>query len=117
MNIALVNAEYPTRSVVDHGGIATYTYVEIPVSKTVEIVPGAPSICVVTAPTVLQIAERFSIRVKLEDVWGNPVAGDGTEVRVAASEALKLAQSRNMNSLASEISRRLNVYRSATTGQ
>ncbi len=27
MNIALVNAEYPTRSGVDHGGIATYTYV------------------------------------------------------------------------------------------
>lgn len=73
--------------------VATYTYVDVPLSKTVEIAPGPPSSCVVTSPTVRRVGERFSVRVKLEDVWGNPTSDEATEVRLGAS-----AQVRNLPS-------------------
>lgn len=52
---------------------ATYVYEELPKSPTFRIVPGEAVRLVAVAPSLVATGEKFSVRYKLEDVWGNPV--------------------------------------------
>ena len=53
---------------------ATCEFTELPASPTVRIVPGKPVRAVCIAPSQVVAGARFAYRLKLEDVWGNPVA-------------------------------------------
>lgn len=52
---------------------ATYVYEELPGSPTCRIVPGEPVRLVAVAPSLTRPNRKFAIRVKREDLWGNPV--------------------------------------------
>lgn len=51
---------------------ATYSFVELPSSPTIAIVPGPPARWVAVVPTVRRVNEPFSLGIKAEDAWGNP---------------------------------------------
>lgn len=52
---------------------ATYVYEELPKSPTFRIVSGDPVKLVAVAPSLIATGKKFSVRYKVEDVWGNPV--------------------------------------------
>jgi hypothetical protein len=52
---------------------ATYVYDELPKSPRFKVVAGEPARLVAVAPSQVQINKKFSIRLKREDAWGNPV--------------------------------------------
>jgi hypothetical protein len=52
---------------------ATYVYEELPKSPTFKVVAGKPVKLVAVAPSLVQVNKKFSIRVKREDCWGNPI--------------------------------------------
>jgi hypothetical protein len=52
--------------------IATYNYVELPKQPEIAIVPGAPAIYKAIMPTGLRVGDKFKLRMKGEDKWGNP---------------------------------------------
>jgi len=52
---------------------ATYVYEELRRSPTYRIVPGEPVKLVAIAPSLAKPSRKIPVRVKREDVWGNPV--------------------------------------------
>jgi hypothetical protein len=52
---------------------ATYVYEELPKSPTFRVGPGEPTKLVAIAPTMAMTGKSITIKVKREDVWGNPV--------------------------------------------
>ncbi|MDE2791229.1 MAG: DUF3604 domain-containing protein [Paracoccaceae bacterium] len=52
--------------------IATFNFQPLPVQPVISIVPGRPDRYVVVIPTCRRIGERFALKVKGEDRWGNP---------------------------------------------
>ena len=52
---------------------ATYCYERMPDSPTMRIVAGEPVRLVAVAPSLVEPGEKFVVRSKLEDQWGNPV--------------------------------------------
>ncbi|MCK5805165.1 MAG: DUF3604 domain-containing protein, partial [Lentisphaeria bacterium] len=54
--------------------IATYSFKELPSSPWFEIVAGAPVRAVCIAPAQVTVAQPFRYHLKLEDLWGNPIA-------------------------------------------
>jgi hypothetical protein len=52
---------------------ATYVYEELPKSPTYRIAPGEPTRLVAIAPSLVVPNKKIGVRVKREDVWGNPV--------------------------------------------
>ena len=52
--------------------IATYQFKELPVSPTLQIVPGKPERAVCIAPSQVMANRAFVTHLKLEDRWGNP---------------------------------------------
>lgn len=52
--------------------IATYCYQPVPHQPTIRIVPGAPERYLAIGPTIRAVGERFSVKFKGEDKWGNP---------------------------------------------
>lgn len=54
--------------------IATYQFRELPESPAIEIAPGAAFRAVCIAPSVVQVNQPFTYRLKLEDRWGNPLS-------------------------------------------
>ena len=52
--------------------IATYNYVELPEQPIVTIVPGAPVLYKGIIPTQQRQGQKFKLRLKGEDRWGNP---------------------------------------------
>ena len=52
---------------------ATYVYEELRRSPTYRIVPGEPMNLVAIAPSLAKPKRKIPVRVKCEDVWGNPV--------------------------------------------
>jgi hypothetical protein len=52
--------------------IATYNYVELPVSPTITIVAGEPARWKAVLPTLRRVGEPFRLALKGEDGWGNP---------------------------------------------
>ncbi|MCB2099239.1 MAG: hypothetical protein KDE22_00105 [Rhodobacterales bacterium] len=59
--------------------IAVYDYVELPEQPTIAIVPGPPVLYKAIMPTQRRVGQGFTLRLKGEDVWGNPTdLCDGT---------------------------------------
>ena len=52
--------------------IATFCYQPMPDQPVIKIIPGVPERYIAVAPTIRAVNERFSIKVKGEDKWGNP---------------------------------------------
>ncbi|WP_319633583.1 DUF3604 domain-containing protein [Pelagibius marinus] len=52
--------------------IATYCYQPLPEQPTIRIVPGAPESFVAVLPTLRRCGETFALKVRAEDLWGNP---------------------------------------------
>lgn len=52
--------------------IATYNFQPLPVQPTVAIVPGLPERILAVLPTRRCVGEKFSLKIKGEDKWGNP---------------------------------------------
>jgi len=61
---------YEFRVLVDP--IATFNYQPLPVQPVIRIVPGAPETYVAVLPTLRRAGERFPLKLKGEDKWGNP---------------------------------------------
>jgi len=52
--------------------IATFCYQPMPHQPIIKIVPGAPERYLAVAPTIRAVGERFAVKLKGEDKWGNP---------------------------------------------
>jgi hypothetical protein len=52
--------------------IATYNYVELPEQPTIAVVPGPPVRWKAVVPTGVRAGEPFTLKLKGEDMWGNP---------------------------------------------
>lgn len=51
---------------------ATYTFIEVPQSLALPIVPGEPARWQAQLPTIRRVGESFRLLLKAEDAWGNP---------------------------------------------
>src|SRR5688572_1113720 len=52
--------------------IATYDYVALPVSPTIEIGPGPGAVWHAILPTMVRAGTPFRFGIKVDDAWGNP---------------------------------------------
>lgn len=52
--------------------VATFNFQPLPVQPTISIVPGKPERYVAVLPTCRRPSDTFSLKVKGEDMWGNP---------------------------------------------
>ena len=52
--------------------IATYCYQPVPKQPVIKIVPGKPETYVGVLPTLVATGKKFSLKMKGEDMWGNP---------------------------------------------
>ncbi|OED38570.1 hypothetical protein AB833_19190 [Chromatiales bacterium (ex Bugula neritina AB1)] len=52
--------------------IATYNFQTLAVQPAIEIVPGAAETWVAVIPSICEINKPFTLRIKVEDTWGNP---------------------------------------------
>ncbi|MGI9404764.1 MAG: DUF3604 domain-containing protein, partial [Hyphomicrobiaceae bacterium] len=52
--------------------IATYDYVALPESPSINIVPGPPKTWRAVLPTLVRTGEPFRLSIKADDKWGNP---------------------------------------------
>jgi Protein of unknown function (DUF3604) len=69
--------------------IATYTYLEVPNSPVLRIVPGPAAVWKAQLPTVRRVGEPFRLLLKAEDRWGNPT--DQVQARLRLSSSLPIA--------------------------
>ena len=63
-------AKYEFKVFVD--AIATYDYVTLPESPSINIVPGPPRTWRATLPTLVRTGDPFRLSIKADDKWGNP---------------------------------------------
>ena len=68
---------------------ATYDYVELPQSPTINLVPGYPARWKAVLPTTRRPKETFRLSIKAEDRWGNP--SDRTDATVFLRPSLPVA--------------------------
>ena len=52
--------------------IATFCYQPMPKQPEIQIIPGKPDRYVAVGPTICEINEKFVVKIKGEDMWGNP---------------------------------------------
>ncbi len=52
--------------------IATYNYQPLPEQPTISVVAGKPESYVAVMPTLRRVGESFSLKLRGEDMWGNP---------------------------------------------
>ena len=52
--------------------IATYNFQTLPNQPAISIVPGPPEKWVAVIPSTIVCGEAFSLKIKAEDIWGNP---------------------------------------------
>lgn len=64
--------------------IATFNYQPLPVQPVIAIVPGPPERFIAVLPTKRGPGQRFSLKVKGEDKWGNPSDRCSTTFRLRA---------------------------------
>jgi Protein of unknown function (DUF3604) len=65
--------------------IATFNFQPVPEQPQIAIVPGLPARFVAVLPTLRRVGERFSLKLKGEDRWGNPSDQCDTSLRLRAS--------------------------------
>ena len=68
--------------------IATYDYVALPVSPTIEIGPGLGVTWQALLPTMVRTGTPFRFGVKIDDAWGNPSDQVARTVRLAPSRPI-----------------------------
>ncbi len=69
--------------------IATYDYVPLPQSPTIDVVPGVGVKWRAVMPTRVRRGEPFRLAVKADDKWGNPSDRLATEVRLSAIGSIR----------------------------
>ena len=76
-------SRYEFRVLVDP--IATYNFQTLPEQPFISIVPGAPKNWVAVVPSTITCGEPFSLKIKVEDAWGNPTNKASTMLAVKSS--------------------------------
>jgi hypothetical protein len=79
-------ATYEFKVLVD--AFATYSYVEVPVSPVLRLVPGPTAAWKAQLPTMRRIGEPFRLMLKAEDCWGNPTDQVNAHLRLRASQPI-----------------------------
>ena len=69
--------------------IATCTYLEVPNSPVLRIVPGPAAVWKAQLPTMRRVGEPFRLLLKAEDRWGNPT--DQVQARLRLASSLPMA--------------------------
>lgn len=69
--------------------IATYDYVPLPESPTIDVVPGIGVRWQAITATRTRPAEPFRLAIKVDDRWGNPSDLMATEVRLSANGTIR----------------------------
>ena len=80
-------SRYEFRVLVDP--IATYNFQTLPEQPAISIVPGAPEKWVAVIPSTITYGEPFSLKIKVEDAWGNPTNRASTTLAVKSSFPIK----------------------------
>ena len=80
-------SRYEFRVLVDP--IATYNFQTLPEQPAISIVPGAPENWVAVIPSTITYGEPFSLKIKVEDAWGNPTNKASTTLAVKSSCPIK----------------------------
>ena len=80
-------SRYEFRVLVDP--IATYNFQTLPEQPAISIVPGAPENWVAVIPSTITYGEPFSLKIKVEDAWGNPTNKASTTLAVKSSFPIK----------------------------
>ena len=80
-------SRYEFRVLVDP--IATYNFQTLPEQPAISIVPGAPENWVAVIPSTITYGEPFSLKIKVEDAWGNPTNRASTTLAVKSSFPIK----------------------------
>jgi len=68
--------------------IATYNYQPLPEQPTINVVAGKPESYVAVMPTLRRVGESFSLKLRGEDMWGNPSDQCDTTLQLRASAAV-----------------------------
>ncbi|GBF25920.1 hypothetical protein MnTg02_00956 [bacterium MnTg02] len=68
--------------------IATYDYVALPQSPSIEIVPGPPVTWRAVLPTLVRVGAPFRLSIKADDKWGNPSDQIGRTLKLKASSEI-----------------------------
>lgn len=68
--------------------IATYNYQPLPEQPTISVVAGKPESYVAVMPTLRRVGETFSLKLRCEDMWGNPSDQCDTTLQLRASAAV-----------------------------
>ena len=69
--------------------VATFNFQPLPEQPRIAIVPGAPVRYVAALPTRPRPGERFALKVKGEDLWGNPTDACDVDLALTASGPLR----------------------------
>ena len=78
---------YEFRVLVDP--IATYNFQTLPEQPAISIIPGMPETWVAVLPSTIARGDRFSIKIKAEDMWGNPTNRASTTLTVKSNCPIK----------------------------
>lgn len=65
--------------------VATFNYQPVPVQPEIRIVPGAPERWLAVVPTLRRAGEKFALKLKVEDRWGNPTGEANAELRLSTN--------------------------------
>ncbi len=68
--------------------IATYNYQPLPEQPTINVVAGKPESYVAVMPTLRRVGETFSLKLRGEDMWGNPSDQCDATLQLRASAAV-----------------------------
>ena len=69
--------------------IATYDYVPLPESPTIDVVPGSGVRWQAIIPTRIRLSEPFRLAIKVDDKWGNPSDRVATQVDLSAIGSIR----------------------------
>ena len=78
---------YEFRVLVDP--IATYNFQTLPEQPAISIIPGMPETWVAVIPSTITRGDRFSLKIKAEDIWGNPTNKASTTLTVKSNFPIK----------------------------
>ena len=78
---------YEFRVLVDP--IATYNFQTLPEQPAISIIPGMPETWVAVIPSTIARGDPFSLKIKAEDIWGNPTNKAFTTLTVTSNCSIK----------------------------
>jgi len=69
--------------------IATYNFQTLPEQPAISIIPGMPETWVAVIPSTITRGDCFSLKIKAEDIWGNPTNKASTKLTVKSNCSIK----------------------------